>query len=122
MSRHFRRNLEVSLFRLKECFLGRFALSGRDRFSPGAPKLIDALGTPQGALLRGTDGLAGDAEDHWVGVHLREVPQGHPTRTLDGYFEVEVVNFVVRGHFFAGDAVAVDDQFDLAQAALSASF
>src|SRR5712691_3587846 len=76
--RTFRGDLAIGFDRPQEGAVGFVALGGGNALAAYAPELLDGADAPQGTLAGGTDRLA--AHDHidGVGVHLREVPQGHP--------------------------------------------
>src|SRR5262249_46647088 len=48
-----------------------------------APELLDRADAPLSALARGPDRLIADHHAYRVGVHLREMAQGHPTAAVD---------------------------------------
>jgi len=76
--RRLRRDVAVRLLRLEERSVCGFAFTCSNGFAARPPELIDAFHAPDGALLGRPDRLAGDADGHRVGVHLREVSQGDP--------------------------------------------
>src|SRR5262245_4297616 len=81
--RRLRRDLAVLLQRPVESLLGLPALVFGDAGAADPPQLLDGRDAPQGALARRPDRLSGDENVHRVGVHLREVPQGHPAAAVD---------------------------------------
>ena len=72
-------NCSVLFNRFVEGSFGLVAFLLGDAGAADTPELLDRSRTPQCAAPRRADRLAADDHVHRVGVHLREVPQRHPT-------------------------------------------
>src|SRR5437867_13217 len=81
----------ILLDRGLEGSLGLAALRRRDALAAHAPKLVDRLLAPAGALPRKADRLAGDDHVHRIRVQLREVPQCDPTAAVDRHAKFDVM-------------------------------
>src|SRR5205085_2739274 len=111
------RDLPVNVFGFFEGAFGFVAFVDGDAGAADAPELVDDGETPVGAAFGGADRFAGDEDVDGVGVHLRELPQRHPTAFVDGHVERQLVNLIVGEDVFGGDGDAVDDQLDFARVA-----
>src|SRR5207245_10956220 len=69
---------------------------------------------PLRALPRSPDRLTVDNHADRIGVHLRELPDGHPAAAVDLHGKSQVVRPIIGGHFFRSGHLAVDNQLDSA--------
>src|SRR5438034_1069407 len=101
-----------------DCLLKRLfsfvALGKGDGLTPNPPELLDTADAPQRAFPRSPDRLAVDNHADWIGVHLRELPDGHPAAAVDPHGRSQVVRPIIGGHFFRSGHLAVDNQLDSA--------
>src|SRR5262245_21783620 len=106
------RDLLVHFNRLVECLPRLDPLLLWPVPTADAPQLINHAQTPLGAAPGRPNRFARDDHIDRVGVHLRELSQGHPAAPLDRYVELHYVEVVVGRDVDAVGNLAVDNQLD----------